>query len=227
MKLLLTSAGIKNDAIAQAILDLAGLSKEEIRMAYVPTAANIDSYDKGWSIDDMAQCRAQDYGFIDIVDFTALPKDRWMSRLESANVLFFGGGNEQYLAQKMREHGLRDELPKLLEKRLYVGVSAGSMVTGTFLSREMLKIVYPEEPMPDELEQGLGYVDFHFLPHLNSEYFTQMKETNVRMVQSQLTAPLYALDDQTALVVRDGQVDVIGGGKHILVEPTAERVDVS
>lgn len=220
MKLLLTSAGLKNEGIAQAILDLTGLPKEKIRLAYIPTAANADSYDKGWSIDDMAQCNAQGYGFIDIVDFSAIPKANWFARLESANVLFFGGGNEQYLARMMREHGLRDLLPQLLKTRLYVGVSAGSMVTGKFLTSDMLKIVYPNESFTDDLEAGLGYVDFHFLPHLESEHFTQMKEGNVRMIQPQLTAPLYALDDQTALVVEDGTVTVVGKGKHLLVEPT-------
>lgn len=219
MKLLLTSSGLENDAIAQAILDLARLPKEKIRMAYVPTAANSDDHDKSWSINDMAQCRDQRYGHIDIVDFTALPKASWLPRLEAANVLFFGGGNEQYLALKMREHGLRDELSKLLETRLYVGVSAGSMVTGKFLSRDMFEIVYPEEPTPDELEQGLGYVGFHFIPHLNSNHFPAVTESNVRSLQPQLTTPLYALDDQTALAVEDGTVTVVGAGKHLLVQP--------
>lgn len=220
MKLLLTSAGLKNEAIAEAILDLAGLPKEKIHLAYVPTAANIEIYDKSWSIDDMMQCREQGYGYIDIVDFSALKKEQWLPRLKAANVLFFGGGQEQYLLQQMRASGLRDELPSLLEQRVYVGVSAGSMAAGTLLSREMMKVVFPEETLPDQLEDGLGYVDSHFLPHLNSEHFTAVTQSNVESLQSQLTAPLYALDDQTALSVSDGQVSVIGGGKHILVQPS-------
>jgi len=199
MKLLLTSAGIQNKSIAKAVLDLTGLSTEKINLVFIPTAANVEEGDKEWLIDDLVHFQQQGYKSIDIVDIAAVSRDIWQPRLEAANLFCFGGGNEQYLARILRESGLRDLLPELLKTRVYMGISAGSMVAGQFLSRELLKIVYPEDKIEGELESSLGFVNCNFIPHLNSPHFPQSRKEIFQSLKN-LTSPLYALDDQSGSV---------------------------
>jgi dipeptidase E len=93
MKLLLTSAGITNKSIADALLDLAGKPFEETSVAFVPTASNVEKGDKGWLIDNLVQLQRLNFKQIDIVDISAVPENIWKPRLEEADILFFGGGN--------------------------------------------------------------------------------------------------------------------------------------
>jgi len=176
MKLLLTSAGIRNKTIADAILDLVGVPANEVKLVFVPTAANLEKSGKGWLIDDLRHFQEQDYGFIDIVDISAIPEDKWRPRLEKANLICFGGGDEQYLAKMISESGLGATLPELLETRVFMGISAGSMVAGKFMPGEVFKQVYPKEQREKELEPSLDFVDLIIIPHLNSDHFPQSRK---------------------------------------------------
>jgi len=213
MKLLLTSAGIQNKSIAKAILDLTGLPAAKINLAFIPTAANVEENDKGWLIDDLVNFQKQRYKSIDIVDIAAIPRDIWQPRLEKANLFCFGGGNEQYLARIMRESGLSDLLPELLKTRVYMGISAGSMVAGRSPSKKSLEIVYPEDEIGIELESALNFINCNIFPHFNSSSFPQIRKEILESLKD-VTAPIYALDDQSALKVIDGKIEVITEGEY-------------
>lgn len=221
MKFLLTSGGITNTTLARAVLDMLGRAAEEIKLAFVPTAANVEAGDKSWLIDDLVNFKKQGYASVDIVDIAAIPKDVWLPRLEAANVWCFGGGNEQYLARIFRESGLRELLPNLLKNRLYIGISAGSMAAGKFLPLELLEVVYEEEELKsidrEHLEPSLGLVDVYIIPHLNSPYFPRTREHILSSIKNKLYGNLYALDDQCALKVQNGNIEVIGGGQYLLI----------
>lgn len=216
MKLLLTSAGIQNQSIAKALLELVGKSAEEINFVYVPTAANVEEGDKGWLIDNLMIFKDQGYASVDIVDISAVPKSVWLPRLEVADVICFGGGNENYLARVMKESGLREVLPELLKTRVYMGISAGSMVAGKFPPREVLELIYPQDTIEGELEQALGYVNLHFKPHLNSEYFTEVRKEKLESLKG-IISPVYALDDQSALKIVDGNIEVVSEGEFLKI----------
>lgn len=217
MKLLLTSAGIRNKSIAQAVLDLVDVPANKIKLVFVPTAANVEEGDKGWLIDDLRHFQEQKYESIDIVDIAAVPEKVWKPRIEEANLICFGGGNEQYLARIIHESGLKEILPDLLKTRVYMGISAGSMVAGAFLPKNLLEIVYPENQFDGELETSLDYVNCNFIPHLNSEHFPQTRKEVLKSLEG-LEAPLYVLDDQSALKVVDGQIEIISEGETFVVE---------
>ena len=127
MKLLLTSAGIKNDSIAKALEELVGKTANGVRIAFIPTAANVEEGDKGWLIEDYRNLKKREYE-VDIVDISALPREMWEPRLKQANVIMVGGGNTFHLMYWLRKVGLDKLLPELLKTRVYVGISAGSMV---------------------------------------------------------------------------------------------------
>src|SRR3989338_7932302 len=111
MKLLLTSAGLTNASIANALFDLVGKKPEDTSLFFIPTAANVGSSDKEWLIDDLYNIKKQNFKNIDIVDISALPKEIWQPRLEEADVLFFGGGNTPHLMRWIIESGLKEILP--------------------------------------------------------------------------------------------------------------------
>lgn len=218
MKFLLTSVGIKNGSIEKALLDLLGKPFKETKVAFVPTAANYFAEDKTWLIDDMNYFREQGFAFVDIVDLVALDKEQWLPRLEAVDLICVGGGSEQYLAQVMQTSGCAAELPRLLGSRVYMGISAGGMYISQFLEREALNIVYPEETFEGELFPSLGLVGCHILPHLNSSFFSRMREDVIRSTAGKnLKYPLYALDDESALKVVNGQIEVVTEGEFLKV----------
>lgn len=92
MKLLLTSSGFTNKSIANSLLELSGKPFAELKLAFVPTAANIESGGKEWLINDLHNCNKLGFAEIDIVDISALPKENWEARLKAADVLMFSGG---------------------------------------------------------------------------------------------------------------------------------------
>ena len=214
MKLLLTSAGITNASIANALFDLVGKKAEEISVAFIPTAANVEVGDKDWLIDDLYNIKKRSFKSIDIVDISALPKDIWLPRLQAADVLFFGGGNTPHLMRWIIESGLKEALPELLNTRVWAGISAGSIVTNPtiVLSSEDDKLYY-EKKFGYTSEDALGFVDLYVRPHLNSPYFPNVRKENIEKIAEKIRKPIYALDDQSALKIVDEKVEVISEGE--------------
>ena len=89
MKLLLTSGGITNKSIADALFDLVGKKPEDTSVVFIPTAANIDKGDKTWLIDDLINLKRQNFKSIDIADISAVEQKIWRPKLEEADILFF------------------------------------------------------------------------------------------------------------------------------------------
>ncbi len=216
MKLLLTSSGLTNESIAKALFDLVGKPASETAIAFVPTSMNIESGDKGWFIDDLLNIKKQGCREVDIVDISALPKKVWLPRLEEADILFFSGGNSPHLMRWLKESGLAELLPKLLLTRVYAGISAGSIVTNPTLalSDEDSKREY-EEISGYRSEEALNLVNVYVRPHLNSPEFPHSRKEYLTEVAKGLLQPLYGLDDQSALKIIDGNVEVISEGEYI------------
>src|SRR3989344_611533 len=217
MKLLLTSAGLTNQKIANALLELAELPANKIKICFVPTAANLELGDKEWLIDNLIAFKNQGYKSIDILDIVATPRENWLKRLQDANVICFGGGNENYLAKVLQDTGVAEALPELLKSRIYMGISAGSMVAGTFAEVKTInELIYPEEAWPRLTDKTLELITINFLPHLNSEYFKSARKENIKNATG-FTAPVYALDDQSALKIVDGKIEIVGNGKSFVI----------
>ncbi|MDO8488439.1 MAG: Type 1 glutamine amidotransferase-like domain-containing protein [bacterium] len=211
MKLFLTSAGLTNNKIAEAFSNLVGLPSHEIKIAFIPTASNVEEGDKGWLIDDYTNLRRQDYNSVDIVDISALPQEIWKPRLELANVLFLGGGNTFHLMHWVKESGLEKMLPDLLKTRVYAGISAGSCIAGPTIYNSVQNLFGEKYNL--KIEKGLGLVNFQFIPHLNSKYFPKIRKQYLEDAAKDLTEPIYAVDDETALMVRGDKIEVISEGK--------------
>src|ERR1044072_3218010 len=141
MKLLLTSNGLSNDSIARALFDLVGKKPGDTALVFIPTASNVETGDKDWFINDLINIHKQGFKSVSITDISAVPEDIWRPQLEQADILFFEGGNTYHLMRWINKSGLAKILPKLLEKRVYVGLSAGSMVASPDLSLRLSQII--------------------------------------------------------------------------------------
>lgn len=185
-------------------------------MVFIPTASNVEKGDKDWLINDLINLKNLNLKKIDIADISAIEKKLWLPRLEDADVLFFEGGNSFHLMEWVKKSGLKEILLELLKTRVYVGLSAGSMITAKDLALIQSQILYGEDWERREDMAGLNYVDFYFFPHLNSPHFNLRKEDVIRKAVKDMPEKVYALDDQSALKVVDGKVEIISEGEYLV-----------
>lgn len=213
MKLLLTSSGITNKSIEKALLDLLAKPFTESHLTFIPTAANVEEGNKDWLVDDMYKFRKLGFASFDVSDISAVPKSLWLPSFEKADVLVFGGGNTNYLMTWLKKSDVDDVLPSLLKTKVYVGISAGGMVTSRKISLSYADILYYEKTGKFQDIEGLGFVDFEIRPHLNSDYFEKVKVPFLEEIAIKTSTPFYAIDDDTAIKVVDGKIEIISEGE--------------
>ena len=127
--------------------------------------------------------------------------------MHKTDALLVYGGDVLYLCRWMRESGLAALLPSLRDT-VYVGISAGSMVTAPVFGE-----TYDDPATPFVIDEGLGLVDFALLPHLDHEDHPESSTPKVARMAAELPVPTYGIDDQTALKVIDGTVEVVSEGR--------------
>lgn len=213
MKLLLTSGGLSNKSIITALKDLTSKPLKKLNLAYIPTASNVEEGDKWWILKDLEICKKLGFKAIDIVDISALPKKMLQKRLESSDILFFEGGNTFHLMYWINKSGLKDIIPKLLKSKIWIGVSAGTIVATSSLElssddKEILKEM--EETI---YNKGLNLVNFLVVPHANNEYFPERTFDFVEKLSKKVSLPVYALDDESAIKVINNDIEVVSEGK--------------
>ena len=218
MKLLLTSGGVTNASIHDALVDLLGKPIADSSALCIPTAqwghpmcgpVSARGFVSGSGM------TAMQWKSLGVLELTALPTigpDRWGSWVREADALLVDGGDATYLCHWMRESGLADLLPSLPET-VWVGVSAGSMVMTPRIGADFVDW----QSAPDDVT--LGVVDFSIFPHL--EVFPENTLTNAGRWAADIGGPAYAIDDQTAIKVTDDSVEVISEGRWKLFGVTA------
>lgn len=215
MKLLLTSAGISNASIHTALVELLGKPVAEASALFVPTA--IYGIPGGGEIVLKVICGSLGDPFCDmgwkslgLLELTALPSIKrvlWVPLLEQTDALLVGGGDCQYLCYWMQQSGLAELLPSLLRKTVYVGLSAGSMIMTRFGT------TYGNHTLPAQSDKCLGLVNFAIHPHLEYPAFPENSLAKVAALAATLPMPSYAIDDQTAIKVVDGKIEVVSEGQ--------------
>jgi dipeptidase E len=224
MKLLLTSAGIKNTSIHDALVDLLGKPIAEASALCIPTASYghpMVSPVMAWQFISGQEPRSPmcELGWksLGILELTALPsidKERWVPWVREADVLLVNGGDPLYLCYWMRQSGLVDLFPSLDDK-VWVGLSAGSMVMTPRIGKEFVGWTPPNGG-----DSTLGVVDFSIFPHLNNPDLPENTMSVAERWAANLGGPAYAIDDETAIQVVDGSVEVVSDGHWKLLTPS-------
>ena len=217
MKLLLTSAGVKNPSIQNALVDLLGKPIADCDALCIPTAQyghpNIGPGAGPWRfISGQSPLPMVNLGWksVGVLELTALPsidEAQWVPKVRETDVLLVSGGDALYLCHWMRESGLADLLPSLRET-VWVGLSAGSMVMTPRIGADFVGW----KPPDGGDDSTLGVVDFSIFPHLDSEGLPENTMADAERWAASIPGPAYAIDDQTAIAVTDSTVDVVSEG---------------
>jgi dipeptidase E len=223
MKLLLTSAGVKNTAIHDALVDMLGKPIAESSALCIPTASYghpMSGLAGAWRIiSGRASTPLCELGWksLGVLELTALPsldEQLWVPLVEQADVLLASGGDALYLAHWMRQSGLADLLPSL--RAVWVGISGGSMVMTPRIGEDFMQWA-----PPNGVDEALGVVDFSIFPHVDHPDLPDNSMGAAERWAAALPGPAYAIDDATAIQVVDGGVEVVSEGTWRLFTPDA------
>jgi dipeptidase E len=266
MNLLLTSGGIKNKSIHDALVGLLGKPIAESNALFIPTA--IYPFPGGggmaWQAisgktsSPLCQLGWKSLGLLELTALPSIDKKIWVPSVEKADALLVWGGDPLYLSYWMRQSGLTDLLPSLRREVVYVGVSAGSMAvsstfgeaysnppggrisgigsgsgtesgtgsssgtdSGSALASEDILFDTPKGKIGRTFVtiQGAGLVDFAMIPHLDNENHPDAALANAEKWAARLPVPVYAIDDETAIKVTGGIVEVVSEGHWKLFTP--------
>jgi dipeptidase E len=216
VKLLLTSGGVTNTSIHDALVGLLGKPIADSRALCVPTAewghpgctpASAWRFVAGTSPSPMCDLGWSSVGLLELTALPSIGEERWVPWVREADVLLVDGGDATYLCHWMRESGLADLLPSLPET-VWVGVSAGSMVMTPRIGDDFVNW---RPPGGDD--RTLGVVDFSICPHLASEGMPGNSMAEAETWAADIAGPAYAMDDQSAIMVSDGRVEVVSEGQ--------------
>jgi len=221
MKFLLTSAGIRNTSIHAALVDLLGKPIAECSALCIPTAVYPFSvgpsmayrFISGLGPNPLTELGWKSLGVLELTALPSIKRENWVAPVEEADALLVMGGDVMYLCRWMRESGLADLLPSLRET-VYVGVSAGSMVTAPIFGE-----TYDDPNKPFVIDKGLGLVDFALLPHVDHKDHPESSMAKVERMSAEVPGPTYGIDDETAIKAVDGTVEVVSEGHWKLFTP--------
>jgi dipeptidase E len=215
VKLLLTSAGIKNPSIHDALVDLVGKPISECDALCIPTALYGHPWAgprQAWRCISGTETGTPTVGLgwksMGVLELTALPsldEERWIPLVRETDVLLVEGGDAAYLSHWVKASGLLDLLPSLSET-VWVGVSGGSMVMTPRIGDDFVSWSSPEG------DRTLGLVDFSIFPHLDNPDLPHNTMAAAERWAEEVASPAYAIDDETAISVVDGAVDVVSEG---------------
>ena len=217
MRLLLTSGGVTNPSIRDALVELLGKPIADCNALCIPTAQYghpMCTPASAWEFiagqdpsSPMTTLGWKSVGVLELLALPAIGAERWVPWVREADVLLVDGGDATFLCHWMRESGLADLLPSLPDM-VWVGVSAGSMVMTPRIGN-----FFVEWTPPSGDDRTLGVVDFSIFPHVGHEFMPYNTIARAQQWAAEIGGPAYAIDDQTAIKVVDGAVEVVSEGE--------------
>ncbi|MGX9891334.1 Type 1 glutamine amidotransferase-like domain-containing protein [Streptomyces sp. NPDC002276] len=217
MNLLLTAGGLRNKTLREALRDMLGKPFSAANVVFVPTASVAEPGDHTWLVRDMNRLHALGWREFDILELNGLPRQLVFDRLLRADVVYVEGGNHYHLARSITGNGLADGFLKALENRVYVGVSAGSMIFSQNLTGHSADVIGDTADLrllgATTVQPPFALFDWYLKPHLHSPDFPERDDAWADRITERADFPIYFIDDDTALRVRDGEVDVVTEGR--------------
>jgi dipeptidase E len=227
LRFLLTSAGITNATIDRALVDLLGKPIAESSALCIPTGvqpfrggpSHVYRFISGSAPGPMCELGWKSLGVLELTALPSIKEEHWIPEVEETDALLVWGGSPLYLCYWMRQSGLADLLPSLRDETVYVGTSGGAMVATPDFGGE----TYDESEPLTGSDKALGLVDFSVFPHLDREDGIPASPlAEIEAWAAGLSVPAYAIDDQTAIRVVDGNAEVVSEGHWKLFTPSQE-----
>ncbi|MFJ6321718.1 MULTISPECIES: Type 1 glutamine amidotransferase-like domain-containing protein [unclassified Rhizobium] len=215
MKLLLTSGGVSNDSIRAALVDMLGKPIAESTALCIPTAmygmlprTAVMTWRQiaGQTSTPMVELGWKSVGMLELTALPSIDSENWVPLVRETDALLVCGGDVLYLHHWMRKSGLADLFPSL-DKTVYVGLSAGSMVMAPHVGEEFVGWKPPSGG-----DGALGMVGFSIFPHLDNAMSPENTMADAERWAARVPVPGYAVDDETAIKVVDGVVEVVSEG---------------
>jgi len=214
MKLLLTSNGLTTSNIRNAFIHIVGKPLSQVTVALIPTASDpIDRALIQQTIDGLKQLgditlrefELRGVKEVEVVDLKNFSETELKLKLQKFDVIWVNGGNTFYLLYWAKKSGFLDIVPKLLQEgKVYVGVSAGSILATPNIEVAGWKNV--DDPNVVKLDdlRALNLVSFYLLPHYSSFW-----EEFVKDKTSTLSNKLICLTNTQAVTIIDGVMSLI------------------
>ena len=217
VNLLLTSSGLRNESLQGAVRDMLGRPFGSANVVYVPTAAVAEPGDHGWIVESMRRLHGLGWRQFDVLELNGLPHRMVLDRLLQADVVYVEGGSHYHLARSITGNDLTEGFLEALESRVYVGVSGGSMIFSRNLTEHSAEIIGDAADLhvlgATTVTAPFGRFDWYLKPHLYSPDFPERDDAWADDIAGRADFPIYFIDDDTAVRVVDGVVDVVSEGR--------------
>jgi dipeptidase E len=222
MKMLLTSNGVQNSTLQNALQSLLGKPIHDSKIVYVLTATLIEEGNHSWCVDDLNRLYGLGWAEFNMMELNGIPKDNIQKRLQNADAVFCEGGNVYHLANSIIVNDLVDVFEETIRDKVYVGASAGSMIFSKSFNEKTAEL-FNEIPQLTQLgistiSSPFNYFEWYLKPHLNSVDFPERTDAWIETIAIQTDFPIYALDDQSAIVVDDSSLKVVSEGRWRLLK---------
>ncbi len=198
--MLLTSAGFENKRIGEKFVKLVDKPVQLIKVIFVPTASRTKEELK---YVEAAKKELLNFG-IKVENITALNLNHNVSYNEVKNfdVIYVCGGNTFWLLHKVRETGFDKVIKQFLNNdKLYVGVSAGSILVGPNIE---IAVPFDENDIGLTNFTGLNLVKVVISPH-----YTVKEKLIIDQYKKQLNCQIIPLTDRQACLVIDNQIELV------------------
>lgn len=213
MNYLLTSAGIKNKSIHQALLSLLNKPIEESNALCITTAIYVFengpkmAYDfiRGKSDTPMCELGWKSLSILELSALSEIDPTIWQNQMKSVDVILVNGGDPLFLFYWMNQLNFKTFLPTL--NATYVGLSAGSMVISPRIGSDFIH--WNPHQLSDET---LGLVPFSLFPHLDHPSLPDNVMSTAIKWAKEINNPAYVIDDEGAILVRDNHIEVVSEG---------------
>jgi dipeptidase E len=230
MRMLLTSGGVPEGLIRSTLLELLDKPPSDSSVVVVIDAILPFPGDKTHLIEALKQLHSLGWKQFDVLSLFSGPHAVIESRLRSADVIYCYGGSNHWLAHSWTATGFAPLLAELLDEKVYVGVSAGSMIFSRLHAAAVDAFDDHEEVelfQLDSVAPALPLFDWFLISHLGASYFPHQTDEWAAVRAARLGGPVWFIDDETALLVRDATVDpqVISSGHWLRFDESGTLID--
>lgn len=182
----------------------------DCKIAYITTASK-KVFDTSYMENHRQKMDELNFSYSEI-DIADLDENDLKSALDGHDIVLVEGGNTYYLLKAVRDSGFEKIIRDLISQGVvYIGSSAGSY------------IACPSIIMATYSERGFdrfGITDFtamNLVPFLIKAHYTPEMKKKLEDEFNDFKYPLRILNDNQALLIRDGEVRLLGGGDEIIL----------